>query len=362
MKILILSHVFFPHIGGIEINSEVLGSAFSDINHEVHLVTWTPDNEVNKFPFKVIRNPGVKILFDEHIWADVILENNPCLRLSWPNLFFRKPSIVVLNTWISKVNGKLGFQEHLKLWWIKRAQRVIAVSSVIRDACFKDADVVSNPYRAEIFRNLQSPFRPKDFVFLGRLVSDKGADLALKALQLLNSTNEAQKYHVQHSLTIIGEGPESSKLRTLAEELGMMTNVTFKGALSGEELTNCLNEHKYLLVPSIWKEPFGNVVLEGLACGCIPIVADGGGLVDAIGCTGLVFERGNAHALFSAMKTLVSNFELQQDLQSKAEAHLKTHHPNVVAKKYLEIIEEAYSSRRNRLRSTETTKVLAQNA
>lgn len=361
MKILILSHAFFPHIGGIEINSEVLGTAFSEINHEVHLVTWTPYHEVDKFPFKVIRNPGLKTLMDEHIWADVILENNPCLRLSWPNIIFRKPAVVVLNTWISSVSGALGLQEHLKLWWIKKAQRVIAVSRAIRDASFKDADVVSNPYQAHNFRNLQASVRPKDFVFLGRLVSDKGVDLALKALQLLNSTTKPEDHLRAYTLTIIGDGPESSRLRSLAKGLGLMPNVTFKGALSGEELTNCLNEHKYLLVPSKWREPFGNVALEGLACGCIPIVADGGGLVDAIGSTGLVFERGNAHALFSAMKALVSNSALELNLKSKAEAHLKNHHPDVVAKRYLEIMEEAYCSRKNKVGRTEPTKVLSPN-
>jgi glycosyltransferase involved in cell wall biosynthesis len=359
MKILILSHAFFPHIGGIETNSEVFCTSFSEMSHEVHLVTWTPDNEINKFPFKVIRNPGIKKLIHEHIWADVILENNPCLRLSWPNLFLKKPIVVVLNTWISKENGKRGLQEHLKLWWLKKAQRVIAVSRVIRDTCFKNADVVSNPYRAQTFRNFQSPVRSKDFVFLGRLVSDKGADLAMKALQLLNSLNEPDSFAAGYSLTIIGDGPESSRLRSLARALGMLPNVTFKGALSGAELTNCLNEHKYLLVPSKWKEPFGNVALEGLACGCIPIVADGGGLVDAIGSTGLVFERGNAYSLFSAMKALISNSVLEQDLISKSEAHLKNHHPDVVAKRYLEIIEEAYCTRKNKTRTSKPTEVLS---
>jgi glycosyltransferase involved in cell wall biosynthesis len=362
MKILILSHAFYPHIGGIEINSEILSLSFYEMNHEVHVVTWTPSAEANKFPFDVIRNPNLRKLFAEHIWADVILENNPCLRLSWPNVILRKASVVVLNTWITSVSGGLGIQERLKLWWITKARRVIAVSSVLRESCFKYADVVNNPYRTRNFRNQNNSERPKDFVFLGRLVSDKGVDLALRSLYLLNRVTGRAGERSSFTLSIIGDGPELANLRKLAEGLGVSNVVTFKGSLSGEELNSALNEHKYMLVPSLWREPFGNVALEGLACGCIPIVADGGGLPEAIGSAGLVFERGSSKQLFLTMKLLVSNTELECNLKSRAEGHLRKHHPDVVAKRYLEILNEAYHLRANRLTNdTQAPKVWSPN-
>jgi glycosyltransferase involved in cell wall biosynthesis len=342
MKILILSHQFFPDIGGIEINSEILSYSLSEMQHEIHVITWTEYDGSDKFPFKVIRNPTIKTLFAEHSWADVILENNPCLRLAWPNLFIRKTSVVVLNTWVSRVDGKIGIQDKLKFLWLRRADRVIAVSDAIREICFKNAIVIGNPYRAENFRILKGKVRNKDFVFLGRLVSDKGADLAIKAFHQLIEDPTRSKESYPYSLTIIGDGPELHNLLTLVDKLNVNESVTFKGTLTGTELTGCLNEHKYLLVPSMWKEPFGNVALEGLACGCIPIVSDGGGLPDAVGMAGLVFERGNLTALVSTMKKLVNSSTLQFRLKFNAITHLRNHQPDVVSKKYLQIISDAY--------------------
>jgi glycosyltransferase involved in cell wall biosynthesis len=352
MKILLLSHQFFPDIGGIEINSEILSRSFSEMNHEIHLITWTKYDRADTFPFKVIRNPSLKALFTEHSWADVIFENNPCLRLAWPNLFFRKPSIVALNTWVSRVDGRIGVQDKLKLLWLKRADQVIAVSNSIRDACFNQAIVIGNPYQAENFKILKGITRNKDFVFLGRLVSDKGADLAIMALDQLIRNSEVINPSPPYSLTIIGDGPELGNLHELTKKLGVAESVTFKGSVTGAELTRCLNEHKFLLVPSMWKEPFGNVALEGLACGCIPIVSDGGGLPDAVGMAGLVFERGNVDSLVFTMKKILKSSNLQFRLQFNAKTHLKNHLPYVVSQKYLDIIAAAHELGANKVPQT----------
>jgi glycosyltransferase involved in cell wall biosynthesis len=342
MRILILSHNFFPDIGGIESNSEILGASFTRLDHEVRLLTWTKYDLKDDFTFKIGRNPSFIQLFREHMWADVILENNPCLRLAWPNLFLRKASVVVLNTWVSRVTEKIAFQDKLKLLWLRQAGHVIAVSKAIRDACFKNAVIVGNPYRQKSFYMKRSNGVKKDFVFLGRLVSDKGADLAIKAIHELNK--EATPSN-RYSLTIIGEGPERQYLEQLTRSLKIEDTVNFTGSLTGDMLNSQLNDHKYLLVPSIWKEPFGNVALEGMACGCIPIVADGGGLPDAVGAAGLTFKRGDLPSLVSVIRHLTTKPKLQEQLRSKAAAHLKEHQPDVISQKYLDILAEVYQPR-----------------
>src|ERR1017187_8682821 len=107
MKILFLSHKFYPDIGGIEINSEILDQAFTEAGYEVRLMTWSVGITEKKFPFTVIRNPTKMQIINEHRRSDLIFENNPCLRLSWPNFFFVHPTVIVLNTWISTPNGKV---------------------------------------------------------------------------------------------------------------------------------------------------------------------------------------------------------------------------------------------------------------
>ena len=83
IKILILTHHFFPDVGGIETNSQILATAFTGFGADVHVLTWTRFEGPNPFPFTVIRDPGLYTVFKEHTWADVVFENNPCLRLSW---------------------------------------------------------------------------------------------------------------------------------------------------------------------------------------------------------------------------------------------------------------------------------------
>ncbi len=348
MKILFLSHNFYPVIGGIEINSDIIAEAFTNAGHEVHLLTWSKDSSDKKFPFLIIRNPNKRKLIIEHAWADLIFENNPSLRLAWPNLFFRKPSVIALNTWISRINGKIGFQDRIKLLWLKRASKVIAVSDAIRKRCWPNATVIANPYRMKEFRIIPGVQRTKDFVFLGRLVSDKGADHAVKAIKLLmQRMPELSKGEHKVSLTIIGSGPERNNLLKLIADLKLTGYVQMVGPLTGEDLAICLNQHRFLLVPSLWEEPFGNVVLEAMACGCLPIVSNGGGLPAAIGNAGIKFQRGDVNALVNAIIEIITNPTLEHKLKNAADAHLKLHQPDKVASQYLKVIDLARNAKHN---------------
>ena len=343
LKILFLSHAFYPSLGGIEVNSEILAQAFQEAGHAVHLVTWSTDPSEKVFPYVVLRNPSKRSLIREHQWADVVFENNPCLRLAWPNLFWVRPSVIALNTWVARVDGTIGLQDRVKSLWFKRAGGLIAVSEAIRERCWPAATVIGNPYRVSDFKLMPEIERSRDFVFLGRLVSDKGADQAVRALQqvALGMPEAAVP-----SLTIVGDGPEREPLEQLVAELGLSAAVRFTGSLRGEALARCLNGHRFLLVPSVWEEPFGNVALEGIACGCVPIVSDGGGLPDAVGKAGLTFSRGDVAALAGCMRQVLRSPALEAELRAAAPGHLAGHHPQRVAQRYLEMI-EAVSRRHN---------------
>jgi glycosyltransferase involved in cell wall biosynthesis len=348
LKILFLSHNFYPYIGGIEANSDILSRAFFKAGHEIHVLTWTEDYSNNIFPFPIIRNPSIFQLFKEHQWADLIFENNPCLRLSWPNVIYNHFSVIALNTWVSRiegkvgVHGKIGIQDRLKFLWFKRANKVIAVSEAIRKHSFPPAIVIGNPYQADVFKVLPEITKSSTFVFLGRLVPNKGADQAIQALHKLIQSDEKEKsLPFKPTLTIIGDGPEKARLEQLVTNLQIENYVYFTGPLRGNDLAICLNKHQYLLVPSLWEEPFGNVVLEGMACGCLPIVSDGGGLPDAIGNAGLSFKRGNVEALVACIRGLIANPDLEQQLRNAAKNHLANHHPDLVSQRYLDVVEAA---------------------
>lgn len=338
LNILFLSHRFYPFTGGIEVNSEILATEFYKRGHNVKLITWTREKGNKDFSFTVIRNPSFAELWSTHRWADVVFENNPCYRLSWPLHFTPSRSVVAIRTLIKRSNGEIAFQDKLKFKHLNRADRVIAVSSAIRNACWPDATVIPNPYRNSLFRIIPEIDKNKDFVFLGRMVSQKRCDLNIKLLAKLKESHPEKA-----NLTVVGDGPEDENLKNMVNDLGLKENVNFVGEMKGEELVRELNKYRYILIPSDF-EAFGNVALEGIACGCLPIVSDSGGLVDAIGDAGLSFKSSNLDSFYQTTTSLLENPDLEETIRSKAQEHLSIHEPDKIAGRYLDVIESAFNS------------------
>ena len=331
MKILFTSHRFHPDMGGIEVNSEILAGFFQSEGHDVRLVTQSLGSHEREFPYPVIRQPSALELIYCYLWADLVYQNNIELRTLWPSFIIRRPTVVSLRTWIRDSSGAIRMVHRLKRWSLGFVDAVIAVSDAVRADSFRKAVVIGNPYRSCLFRVIPEIVREKSVVYLGRFVSDKGIDLLIRAL--------AQLKILCPSLTLIGAGPDEIALRRLAEDLDVCAN--FTGPLGGEELVRELNKHMILVVPSLWEEPFGNVALEGMACGCAVLGSNGGGLPDAIGPAGLLFERGDVHDLCEKLRGLLTNVDLINTLLDKAPAHLANHTENVVAMRYLEVLQTA---------------------
>jgi glycosyltransferase involved in cell wall biosynthesis len=102
----------------------------------------------------------------------------------------------------------------------------------------------------------------------GRLVPEKGFDVAVAAARAAGVP-----------LTVAGEGPDESRLRSLAAG----AEVTFTGWVSGERLQELRAGAAVVLVPSRWEEPFGYVALDALAAGVPVLAGDAGGLPEVVG-------------------------------------------------------------------------------
>jgi len=125
------------------------------------------------------------------------------------------------------------------------------------------------------------------------------------------------------------------RLRHLQEQ------VTFAGAPPSDQVAKLLRQHHILIVPSIWEESFGVVALEGLACGCVVLGADGGGLDEAIGPCGMTFRRGDVVDLTLKLVHLLRCPEEWGHYRAGAPTHLELHHPARIAVRYLEIFDFA---------------------
>lgn len=109
------------------------------------------------------------------------------------------------------------------------------------------------------------------FVFVGRLILLKGADMMIEAFA---RTPENTR------LLIIGDGPEREKLETLAEDHAP-GRVEFAGFLPQPEIRDKLAQATALVFPSL-RDCGGAVILEAFACGVPAIASDWGGPQDYV--------------------------------------------------------------------------------
>ncbi|MEL6720106.1 MAG: glycosyltransferase family 1 protein, partial [Bacteroidota bacterium] len=75
-KILLITHQFYPYVGGIEVNSEILAHEFKKLGCEVSVLTWTKEKGNKEYPYKIIRTPSIRQLLREHRSTDIVFENN----------------------------------------------------------------------------------------------------------------------------------------------------------------------------------------------------------------------------------------------------------------------------------------------
>jgi len=331
MKILIYSSAFYPNIGGLEAIMIGLANGFVKNGHSVTVITRSAAEKTddNLLQFKILRKPSFWAFLNELRKCDIYLEANVSLKTLIYGLLV-KNRWVITHQGIYKSKGS-GWHGIIKNYATILPKKNIAASNYVSENILGKSVVIPNFYDSTMFKNLNFA-REKDIVFIGRLISDKGAHLLIQAMY------EIVKKRPDTSLTIIGDGPARKHLQEMAAKNELLNNITFEGILRGKEITDCLNKHKIMVVPSIWEEPFGIVALEGLACGCRVLVSDRGGLPEALGECGKVFNPFIPEQLiFSLENELAGNFNETEP--GKIELHLQKHTVEYATLKYIEEIQ-----------------------
>lgn len=210
----------------------------------------------------------------------------------------------------------------------------ISVSHYVSENLRAKTFVIPNSFDDRSFYSTDEK-KTLDFVFCGRLVSDKGAVVLLDALKLVT----ARFPHT--TLTVIGDGPEKNKLQDRAVLLGLSDNVRFTGRLYGSELTSELLKHVCMTIPSLWNEPFGIVALEGIACCKTVISSNRGGLPEAVGNCGVLVDptaEKFSDAMLHVLNTRKHKRVAGEPTAQHRAVHLAKHSSRSVALKYLKIL------------------------
>lgn len=149
---------------------------------------------------------------------------------------------------------------------------------------------------------------PVKVLCLGRIDPNKGADIAAGALLAL------QEKSVRADFTVVGgewffkdaqsgESQYSEKLKSLVSRLGG----SYLGHKDRSLVPSIVREHDLLCVFSRSQEPFGLVVLEGMASGCCVVSSGRGGLPEAGGEAGVLVDIDKQGDVISALENLIQN-------------------------------------------------------
>lgn len=307
---------------------------FHAAGHEVTIATlWPGPEQLDSAPIPIIRSPNLWQLWKEARKSELCLMAGLSLKGLFPLLLAGRPVVVTHQGWYYE-NPRLRdrIKDIASRWTCN-----ICASHSIADHIGRFSAVVGNPYDSNTFIIDSAVEKKWDIAFVGRLVSDKGADVLLNALEHIRRVT-----NMRPKVAIIGDGVERDKLEKQAADLKLSDQVDFLGYHVGFGLAKMLNASTVLAVPSRWEEPFGIVALEGAACGCIVVATDGGGLPEAVGPSGYLANRNDAEDF--ACKLMIALSSDGAPPREAIEEHLERHKAPFVADQYLKIFSEIVHS------------------
>lgn len=157
---------------------------------------------------------------------------------------------------------------------------------------------------------------PKDtFIvgYVGRILEAKGIETLIRA---------AAKIKSKIRVIVVGNGPDTPRLKRIADELALSDKVRFLPGVPSVEVKDLMRRFGVLVIPSrttpIWKEQFGRVIVEAMSCGVPVVGSTSGAIPEVIGDGGLVFPEGDEEALARVVDRLAEDETLRETLSQNA--------------------------------------------
>jgi glycosyltransferase involved in cell wall biosynthesis len=151
--------------------------------------------------------------------------------------------------------------------------------------------------------------------YAGKLVEEKGLRTLWRAFA------EIALEHDDVHLALAGGGPLKGELLAEAERSGLASRLHLPGVIHNDHLPAYMNALDVFVLPSEtrpnWREQFGRVLVEAMACGVPVIGSDSGEIPEVVGDAGLLFPEGDVFALAGHLRSLLTNAALRADLSRR---------------------------------------------
>ena len=170
-----------------------------------------------------------------------------------------------------------------------------------------------------------------NFITVGRLTEKKGVEYAIRAFANAKTRSDNR----QTSLTIIGEGPLETELKSLAADLKIADAVTFTGSLPHAEVAKKLKAAHAFVLPSVVAvngdmEGVPVALMEAMASGLPVLSTYHSGIPELIAHekTGLLAPERDVDALTTAMLRIQQDKALRTRMVEAARHHVVEHFNN----------------------------------
>jgi len=342
MRVLLVTNVFPPAIGGPATFGARLAEELTKCGHKVKVVCATASSELNyKFSFPVIRTGYSGNVLQREISlrmhllkaaasSDIIYCMGLEHQTEWACRMTRKPFVLRIggdSVWEGARNlgttdlEPEGFYtkntaedrhdvkvpEQRRLAQLYTATSVVYVSKYLQKLasvwcskrpaheCVIPNGISTDELKELPVRKVDEPLR---LLFVGRQTNWKGVDAILLAIKEIEGIK----------LTVAGSGPVLPANIDLARRLGLGEKVKFSGHVEPVDVAKLMTRHHVLILPSLY-EGMSNTLLEAGIAGLACISSDRGGNPEVISNnkTGLLIDPFSIEAMIYAIKQLAND-------------------------------------------------------
>ena len=255
----------------------------------------------------------------------------------------RLKSKILFFTW---VNWKQKFSFKYKIFWrwlerfnLKYSNGAIVGNSgacgILRDKGFARKTFILPQLGVDtsVFTPVPREYaKLKKIGFVGRLVEEKGIFDLLEAFASL-----AEKFP-DWQLVFIGRGPCAQQLKSRISSMGIIDRISIEDTVPHDKVALFIQNLEILVLPSYdvdgWREQFGHVLIEAMACKVPVIGSDAGEIPSVIAGVGLVFNQKNKESLRKALCKLINDEILRMELGQRGyEKAINEYSNQAIAKK-----------------------------
>jgi len=316
------------------INYFITGRVVKKTNPDIVYVGYI--RYISAFPLKAIQNRGIPAvyhlgsnLFVQYV-KDCILEKNLFKRL-WRKMISGFYSLKEFDF----NNNMITISEALKKEHIAAGFSESNISVIPRGI---SPELINNRGRSITSFNEKMV----KILYIGRMIPEKGVHIAISAIGHL--VNHLGVKNIQFDLFGNGNDAYIENLKNLMQSLKIEKQVKFHGKVDRGQLLNIYEDYDLLLLPSIFQEPLGVVLIEAMARG-VPVVAtDTGGIPEVITheVNGLLVSPENSIKMAEAVKRLIDNPLLAQEISNNG---IKTVRENFNQNRIIVLIENYLKKR-----------------